>query len=100
MILATPVDSAEPQSLAAAQGTCNAACGRMLHCSYAVSEDGTTAALAWTDAAGELAHGKVLECDGSGVSDGCRAAELCEDVLESTTRVRHTAGCCCCLLAG
>ena len=88
MVLATPDVGAEPRPSADAQGGGRPACMRTLHCSYVVSGDGASAALAWTDAGGELAHGEVLVCGGECTSDDSGAAELCEDVLEATTRVR------------
>ena len=46
------------------------------------------AALAWTDSVGELAHGELLDCDCDRSVNSGGQEELCEDVLEATTRVR------------
>ena len=59
-----------------------------LHCGYVVAEDGAMAALAWTDSVGELAHGELLDCDCDRSVNSGGQEELCEDVLEATTRVR------------
>ncbi len=88
MVLATPDVGAQPQPSGDAQRRGSPVCRRTLHCSYVVSEDGATAGLAWTDAAGELAHGEVLDCGSDCATNDSGTAELCEDVLEATTRVR------------
>ncbi len=61
-----------------------------LHCGYVVAEHGATAALSYTDSAGELAHGELLDCECGRDVDSGGEAELCEDILEATTRVRST----------
>ena len=84
MVLARPKTGVKPHS--PTEGS--ARWQTTLHCGFAVAEDGLTAALTWTDSAGELAHGDVLTCD-CHCSDECEGVvELCEDVLEATRRVR------------